>query len=241
MCDEFIRKRLTFRNGLELLEQARAFRVGEDFKKQLNLVIKNRHAFILTSDDLVSLPVSDLLDLIRLYRGVKTDFIIRAIHIWGRHMDEAEFQKVFRDVLYGHIKWDNLSNFAMLDLHKAGTLPMEKEHEAMLAILSRTYPIPKDESETICSLDLRISRDDHSLAYRCSLNCYCKLRDGFIIFCNFSYKAIRREAVAPHDQVTPMCTRSSPSQEPRQFRDRLRGSRNAPRHPREEKSCRDTR
>lgn len=166
VCDEFIRKRLNFRNGLELLEQARAFRVGEAFKKQLNLVIKNRHAFILTSDDLVALPVSDLVGLIRLYREVKADYIIRAIHIWGRNMDETEFQKIFRDVLYPHINWDNLSNSAMLDLHKAGTLPMEKEHEAMLAILSRTYPIPKDESETICSLDLRISRDDHSLAYR---------------------------------------------------------------------------
>ena len=182
VCDEFIRKRLNFRNALELLEQARAFRVGEDFKKQLNLVIKNRHAFILTSDDLSSLPVSDLVDLIRLYRGVKTDFIIRAIHIWGRNLDEAAFQKIFRDVLYAHIKWDNLSNSAMLDLHKEGTLPMEKENEAMLAILSRSYPIPKDESETVCSLDLRITRGKteylydgpsyipYSIPYRCVVN-----------------------------------------------------------------------
>ena len=169
VCDEFIRKRLNFRNGLELLEQARAFRVDQSFKQQLNLVIKNRHAFILTSDDLASLPIADLIDLIRLYRGVKTDFVIRAIHIWGRDMEQAEFQKVFRDKLYTHINWANFSNNAMLDLCKAGTLPMEKENEAMKAILTRTngdYDLPKDESETICSLGLRVSRDDHSLSYR---------------------------------------------------------------------------
>ena len=172
VCDEFIRKRLNFRNGLELLEQARAFRVDQSFKQQLNLVIKNRHAFILTSDDLASLPIADL---IRLYRGVKTDFVIRAIHIWGRDMEQAEFQKVFRDELYSHINWANFSNDAMLELCKAGTLPMEKENEAMKAILSRTYDLPKDESETICSINLRVSRDDHSLSYRLALLTFKKV------------------------------------------------------------------
>ena len=172
-CDDHIRKRLTFRNGLELLEQAHAFRGGEDFKKQLHLVIKNRHAFILTSDDLGSLGVSDLVDLIRLYRGVKTDFIIRAIHIWGRDMEKAKFQEVFRDVLYRHINWDNLSNSAMLDLHKAGTLPMEMEHEAMLAILSRTYPLPTDEQETVSTVNWRLW-----LCRKLFNSCFSDLRFG---------------------------------------------------------------
>jgi hypothetical protein len=161
VCDAYIRKRLTFRNGLVLLEQATAFR-ADDFKRQLYRVIKNRHAHILTSEDLSALAVGDLVELIKLYRGVKTDFVVRAIHIWGRSMDGDEFKTVFRDVLYKHIAWDNLSNQAMVDLHKTGTLPMTMENEAMLAILSRTYPLPKEEAETVCTIDLRVSMPEQS-------------------------------------------------------------------------------
>ncbi len=90
---------------------------------------------------------------------MKADFVIRAIQIWGsRDGTTAEqFRRDFRETLYKHVAWDNLSNSGMIELHATGTLPLEMENQAMLAILARPHPLPADDKETICSIELRLA------------------------------------------------------------------------------------
>ena len=64
-----------------------------------------------------------------------------------------------------------MSNSAMLDLHKAGTLPMEMEHKAMLAILSRTYPLPTEDQETVSIVNRRLCQEVKNI-------CFLDLRIG---------------------------------------------------------------
>lgn len=120
--------------------------------------MKNRHCSILSSTDLQDLAVHDLIDLIRLFRHVKTDYIIKAIFIWGQSLDESHFKSVFQEKLFKHIRWDNLSNENMLELHEIKMLPLELENEAMVRILSRTDGLPKEETKTICSIELHLAK-----------------------------------------------------------------------------------
>ena len=72
----------------------------------------------------------ELLEIIKLFRHVKTDHVIKAISIWGEGLDDnSDFKDIFRTKLFRHIRWDNLSNQNMLQLHELKVLPLELENE----------------------------------------------------------------------------------------------------------------
>ena len=124
--------------------------------------MRHRPAQVLASEDLKLISTSDLVDLIKFFKHVRADLILDAVFKWGEDMDGEEFSKAFRNRFYKHIQWENLPNESMAKLHGKGVLTTSMENEAMMRVLSRKNPLPEMETDTVCTVDMRLTLADQA-------------------------------------------------------------------------------
>ncbi len=140
---KFLLRELEYSTALPTLREASTCG-AEELRKRALKTLRNRPKFVLASEDLTSLSVNDLCDILRLYRNsVVADTLLEAVLSWGKNLsDEDEFRKIFCGKFLRLIRLEKLSNNGMVALHESRLLPPELENEVMLKMLVSTTADP---------------------------------------------------------------------------------------------------